>query len=555
MQKNSIQQILASHNQYWEQRREKMESYLALYKAQMFRNTGRYWRDSNIVTVETADAYAFIETFVSGLFQKAPSTAVGADPSASSLGDEHVVEILCNRFLYETSELFEDATRLALIFPAGFLKMGLTDAISILDQVNLRPVQPWNIILDLDASSWTDQRYIGHRYWVPLNEAKSRFGNKQFTTASKPDFLNDNNGTEFDSFVDYVEIIELYDLENDELIFYSSNYSANEGVLTKAKGIPFRAYDGTPTAPIAPIYMGKDPTVPLAGLSRLGLLYDAFWETNNLRTVWANGLRRDARMYATRKGTIDEEGKSMLAENRDQSIIELDLNPDQNPAHAIVPLMQNTFSPDYHVYKAEIRQDIDRGSILAPFTRGVASGATATEIAALSQYSASEIGKLARSRDKAQENICKIYISILKHLLETKPNNEARELIKVNNETILLSAELLTGKFKYSASDSSASPLSSSLKKQSYLELLPTLASLGVPQTLLLQELVEKFDLPPTFMDAVEEANAEAQVVAAQPLQAEEADGLSPHDIRASAGEPPEVATEGMGEVATNEVG
>jgi len=64
------------------------------------------------------------------------------------------------------------------------------------------------------------------------------------------------------------------------------------------------------------------------------------------------------------------------------------------------------------------RSDINRGSILAPFSRGEATKATATEVAALAQYSASEIGKLARERDGAIEMISTVYLRIIALMAE-----------------------------------------------------------------------------------------------------------------------------------------
>ena len=459
MKASDISQIIIAHRNYWDQRKHAMEAYTRAYRSEMFRE--QKTAKGGVVTVETADAYGFVESFIASLFAKAPAVAVGGDPQG--IGEPDTVEMVLNRFLYEKAEMLETGLRYALIYPCSFFKLGLMEKELAMDSIDIKAVHPWDVIIDMDANNWESMRFCGHRYYLPAKQAKERFG-------------------------------------NDELIFYSPNYDSKDGVIEKAPAIPFRKADGTPSAPIAPMYLAYDPQYPLKGFSRLGLIYDQLWEVNNLRTVWANGLRRDARVYVTRKGTLDEEAKAILAENRDQSIVEMDLPPDSDARTAIVPLIANTFSPDYSIYKAEVRQDLDRGSILAPFTRGQATNASATEIAALTQYSASEIGKLARSRDRSLEIICQIYVSMFQHLLMTKPDNHSKEMVYIDGNVKVLTEEDFRGKFKYAAADQSSTPLSAAIKKQSITELLPVLVQLGVEPRKILEELIRLHNLPEDFM-------------------------------------------------------
>ena len=514
MRSKDISQIIIAHRNYWDQRKHAMEAYTRAYRSEMFRE--QKTAKGGVVTVETADAYGFVESFIASLFAKAPAVAVGGDPQG--IGEPDTVEMVLNRFLYEKAEMLETGLRYALIYPCSFFKLGLMEKELAMDSIDIKAVHPWDVIIDMDANNWESMRFCGHRYYLPAKQAKERFGNKRFKASIKNDYLNEfnqvldsadtsyllSNGGKIDDMEDallqYVEIYELYDLINDELIFYSPNYDSKDGVIEKAPAIPFRKADGTPCAPIAPMYLAYDPQYPLKGFSRLGLIYDQLWEVNNLRTVWANGLRRDARVYVTRKGTLDEEAKAILAENRDQSIVEMDLPPDSDARTAIVPLIANTFSPDYSIYKAEVRQDLDRGSILAPFTRGQATNASATEIAALTQYSASEIGKLARSRDRSLEIICQIYVSMFQHLLMTKPDDHAKEMVYIDGNVKVLTEEDFRGKFKYAAADQSSTPLSAAIKKQSITELLPVLVQLGVDPRKILEELIRLHNLPEDFM-------------------------------------------------------
>jgi len=234
-------------------------------------------------------------------------------------------------------------------------------------------------------------------------------------------------------------------------------------------------------------------------------VYDQLWEINNLRTVWANGLRRDARIYVAAKGTLDEEGKAILAENRDQSIVELDISPGDDARNAIVPLVTNTFSPDYSIYKAEIRADLDRGSVMAPFTRGTATNATATEIAALTQYAASEIGRLARFFHRSVEYCAEIYQALTFHLLMTNEGKN-KEVVLIDGRPRVLTPDVFSGKFKFVFSDQASSPVTTAVKKAALIQLIPIMEGLGVPQQELAKYLIKLFDMPEEFIPPTAEA-------------------------------------------------
>ena len=133
---------------------------------------------------------------------------------------------------------------------------------------------------------------------------------------------------------------------------------------------------------------------------------------------------------------------------------------------------------------------------MAPFTRGEATRATATEITALASYSSSEIGRLARERDAMIEYAASVYISMMKIFLQDEP-----DVIVINGKTQIVRAEDLDGDFSFYALDAGATPVSEAVKKQDFLQSIGVLMELGVPQQKVLQELVRKLDLPEDFLE------------------------------------------------------
>jgi hypothetical protein len=61
MNNSELQYLCYQHSEYWSQQRERMRQYTKAYKGTMFDSNADYFKISNYVTVNTADAYAYIE--------------------------------------------------------------------------------------------------------------------------------------------------------------------------------------------------------------------------------------------------------------------------------------------------------------------------------------------------------------------------------------------------------------------------------------------------------------------------------------------------------------
>ena len=539
MNESELEYLVAYHRQHWDRQKTNMTAYSKAYTGDMFSEDLAGVHNGR-VTVETADGYAYVEGFVASLYSKSPALAVG--PDSKGQGNPEVMEAVVNRFLYDKVVVAERGLRYSLIYPYAFFKLALKENESILDSVDIRAVHPWDIIVDLDAEEWTDSRFVGHRYFLPYNQAKEKFPGIKFDPVVKEEYLktslgvaaNDSYGNSQSSsaefsgsrLLSYVEIFEFYDLMEDKLIFYSPSAQRAKKVIHESDPIPFRKADGSPCPPLVPVYLSYNPDQPLRGFSAVARVYDQLWEINNMRTVWANGLRRDARLYVARRGALDQEGASILAENRDMSIVELDVPPDMDARSALMPLEQASFSPDYAIYKAEIRADLDRGTVMAPFTRGVATNASATEVAALTQYSANEIGRMARFFHRSIEMIGVVYQSLIYHLIMTSDDEDRKEVVLIDREPIVLTRKQFEGKFKYAFADQASTPIAAAVKRSAVTQLMPMLLELGVPAEVMKRYLVNVFDLPDEFSQeptpSPEQPIPEGMPIASEPAETQE---------------------------------
>ena len=115
-----------------------------------------------------------------------------------------------------------------------------------------------------------------------------------------------------------------------------------------------------------------------------------------VRTYQANAVRKASRQYLVKKGALDEEQMAQITSGIDGLFVEVD---EESLAGVMTAVPQNPTPPELEFYVNQVQRDKDKGSILAPFTRGESSRTSATEAAALAAYTSSEIGRLATDRD------------------------------------------------------------------------------------------------------------------------------------------------------------
>lgn len=502
-----IKTVIQDHHDYWDGQATTLKKYKNSYENKFW--SGEVY-DESMIRVETADCFSYIEGFIAALFSKAPAVVVGGD-AANMAGDPELAQEAANRFLFSQREQLEIASRLALIYPCSFLKLSPTSSDEMLDKVSIRAVPPWEIIVDRDASSWEGQRFVGHTYYLTIPEARSKFGSKKFTAVPKVDYFSTGampyrgggsasgiygggNGS-IQNLPDdylYIKVIELYDMAYDRLYFWSPNYKNGEELLENSE-IPVRTYDDRPLANIAPIYYSRKPDRPMEGISAVARVYDQFYEKNILRTYWANAVRRDSRQYLYKEGAFDEDELAKITAGVDGAMIAVD---EASLEGLIRPVDVVPLSSNFDRYLNYIESDINRGSILAPFSRGEATKATATEITALATYSASEIGKLARDRDGAIEWIANIYLRTLSLLAE----DGDKAVLNVKGKAKIITTKDLHGKFRISALDQGNQPIADAIRKQNLLQLLPILTQLGVPNDKLKEGIIRAYDLPEDYL-------------------------------------------------------
>jgi len=495
-----IELILDNHDRYWEQQRSDLRRFKNVYECRFWQqgySIGGYGTaENNMISIQTAEGYGYVESYIASLFSKNP--AIVLKKGIRNMGNREKSKAVVNNFLLRARQAIENAARMALIYPMAFFKLVPQDDVQLYDRIIPVAVAPWEIIVDRDAPSWDRQRYIGHKYWMPLDEAKSKWSAK-FEGERKDDFFDpiagEDNSVGGSTLDDHVLIFELYSIDDDYLCFYCPHLQRENKILEQGY-VPFRDASGKPVAPIVPLYFNRIPSKPMDGYSAVRRVYDQLFEINIIRSFQANAVRKASRQYIVKSGVFDEESMAQVTSGIDGLFVEV---AEDNLDGIIRAFPHNPMPPELSKYYQDVKGDLDTGSILAPFTRGTATKATASEIAALAAYSASEIGRLARERDYAIELLAKIYLCCLATFIE----EEVPSIINLEGSAEIVKADDLRGDFEFFASDQSSTPMSESIAKRQLLENIPTLTALGVPPDKLLKEVVRVLNLPEDFVEVI----------------------------------------------------
>ena len=519
-----IQQIVKVHEQYWDDYRPDLFKYKQAYET-------RFWdkaAEGQMLTyVQTADAYGYIESYIASLFARNPGVIV--KNGIRGRGNAKVAQHVANDFLVYQRQQIENASRLALIYPMAFMKMMPTQRPDILRKIETVALPPWEVILDREARRYEDQRYIGHKYYMSMIEARHKFGDKRYNTIQKQEYFDKYEADEYNGkgeiadqnfdYYKYIEVVEIYDLHTKLMHFWSPNWKEGKEFLLSEE-IPFRDANDDPVTPLVPLYFNRLPDKPLDGYSAMRRIYDQIYETNMVRTYQANAVRKASRQYLVKKGVLDEEQMAQITSGIDGLFVEVD---EENLAGAIQAMPQNPTPPDLQFYVQQVQSDKDKGSILAPFTRGESSRTSATEAAALAAYTSSEIGRLARERDTMIEQLADTYLCMLSLYVEEE---NARQVVMIDGEPQIVNAMMLEENFHIYAQDQASTPLSESVKKREFMQSIPMLQQLGVPSDTILSELVRALGLPEDFNTAAAENIKQQQVAASKARLA--AEGVAP---------------------------
>ena len=580
IERAEIQLIVRNHQNWVSQNRNEWDRYRAAFKDKFWekatygRTRGRIEdRDVGPVKVETNQVKSWVNSFVAGLFYKGMRTTFSVDPvvygKAPNLEDYEpgdpalACSIVADRFLNEqyADILTDQAFSMALMYPEIGFKLGEDDRLgdSPFDKIWLECIPPWELVMDRRAQNPRFMRYIGHTYYMPIEEFRALYGDVDgVNPIIRPDVLEDGFYTSdaWEGVPAFVRILEWYDLTE---TFEASDGSNARGIMrvyaidessgdavgvtqvSDDEAIPYSWADGTPAPPIFPVVLENVPEFPMEGISSVGSIYQITRERNFITTWLANAFRRDAaRVLLMRKDALDGESLDEIMSGRDGVVAEIEFEGELGQVARW--LDQQPVSKTIFDYLGVLGQNQAETQGIADFTRGKALNyATATEVHTLSQYTETTLGKLRKRMDRALSRLVRLYMRVLYESLGRKGTFSVR----VHGEVREFDVELLGANWAVSLSDIANTPIAEAQRRQEFISIHTQLMELVTVATsqevtpqakrmaeLQLNYLVELYNLPDDFTwDTLSQLGPDEEVLSDEEL----GDLLADEDVKAAA--------------------
>jgi len=389
------------------------------------KNKKDYTRQTDI-DVEVNRLWGIVSSYLSALYPRANRAVVTPDPAGR--GDPTKAEIALNRWLSSNRihKRVMTGLRQAILYPGCGAKIGYYPGRgNPLDRVWMRVIPWWEILLDADVGDAEDERFRGHLYYRPRTEVEKEYGLKDLAGTSRDDYLDGgiaaqeskkrNPGqkqasSDNSAFVRVLELCNLKDTwkdpENPDIVYEGrlEIYVLGQGKISNKPiwmgPLPFAAADGEPLPHVVPLIFNHEPEFPLRGLAHSARVLPQIREMNSYRSFMAMATRKDTRQYVTRKGTFGSDELTDLTEGNDGLILQLDADYDRPLGDAIVPIQNAPLTGNMDQYMAIVDNDLERNIGMSPSARGIVTKATAFEVQAVQQYTESDFGMHAATKDE-----------------------------------------------------------------------------------------------------------------------------------------------------------
>lgn len=349
------------------------------------------------------------------------------------------------------------------------------------DRPYVERVSPFDILVDPEATSMQDLKWIAQRVVRPIEEVKN---DKRYSAAARRNLKADastnsrwrdedekNASQHYSDDVKRCTIWEYYDIQSETMCVFTEmtdKFLIEPQDMPYSYGIPFvmmRNYDV------------PDQFYPLGDLEAIEPLNQ---ELNKTRSEMMNHRKKYARKYLAKSDALDEKGRAALTSNQDNEIVLVDGDMPLNDTIQPVPI--NQMSPELYQYSDTIEADIDRVSGISEYQRGSLPDIrrTATEASIIQDAANSRAAhKLAIVEDSTRDVAYRLVA-----LAQTYLTGEQVARMVGRDGAMLwipFTREDIEGEFDFEVEAGSTQPLNETIRRQQAMQLLQTLQPYAVP--------------------------------------------------------------------------
>jgi hypothetical protein len=475
-----------------------------LYRGKHYR--GQAVGDRLLVNI----AFSTINTLV-------PSVSIGrpkinVNPRTDEDGDKAIVtESIINYWWqhYDCQTEFTRAVKDYLIIGHGFLKTGYRfveeekvnevdysdeaavkepadDAESQLiireDRPFLERVDPFDMYVDVNATTMENARWIAQRVRRPLKAAKA---DKRYDYAARQELQASGYGTTgnymgylgyapnpavntYGTSMDeaYCDIYEYYDIESGEMSVFSD--TGGDKFLIKPIKMPYLFGH--------PFIMLRNYEIPgfFYPMGELEAIEPLQYELNETRTQMMNHRKRYSRKWLAMESAFDDYGRTMLASDDDNVIVPV--KGSENLNNVVVPMPAVINPPEFYNQSALIINDIDRVSGVSEYQRGSIPETTRTAREA-SIIAEAGNARVAEKLITIENNIAKCAQNLIMLAQQFMTGEQTVRIVGTDAAPVFLTfdRDYIAGQFDFTVEAGSTAPRNEGFRRDMALQMVAAL--------------------------------------------------------------------------------
>jgi hypothetical protein len=413
-----ILQIVLNHDKTMDIARDEMAENKAIYETRWWRHyiaqatrmgTVKNYRWDG-AEIEVNRLRRMMRTYLGALYPRASRVVCEADPL--DRGDPLAGQASLNAWWKKqyTYLTVDHASLMALTLPGSGLKIGYDPGkANPIERVWMRPIPPWELILDRDAPSWEDERYRGHVYQAPIEEVLERYPQlrDKIKGASRTDFFEETIvgnpvvtavGAERAPNGEYVRVLEFLNLRDTYMSETGECYKGRLEVYILNQGmdqpvvvtpLPFQDADGRDLPNIEPLIFDHEVGYPFRPIPPARVAIPQCTELNKLRTAMARDTRRNARKWFYKDGAIEQDEIDKYGNGIDGQGIKVKQEIPLDQAVFLAPTQP--IAADNFRYTQMVEGDLDRVSGPSQNAQGQAIDTTAHEVQTIQLFTEADI--------------------------------------------------------------------------------------------------------------------------------------------------------------------
>ena len=445
-----VAQLMSLHQTRMERRAPVWRMLNAAYLTRFWEYVGMMpaasrWARWNVngTEVEVNKLWRRVMTYKAALYRNTSRIECGPDPIMDR-GDPSVASAVSNAMWVDetTAEQMDRAVEMAILFPGSGFKVGVdAGRAPPVRRVWTRVIPWWEMVLDADVSDIKDERFRGHRYWAPKSLIEDTYNVKGLVGRRRMDFMLQDVATEVDKrdFVntesdqdgEFVEVLELSNFVDWVKGPSGGTYKGRQEVYVlgqadkfktpvSREALAFADADGVGMSHIEPLIFCHEPSFPLRGVSPCERILPQLRETNVYRTHMAEILRRNARKFLYRKGSLTDDQLDKLMSSVDMVFCAIE-DETVELATILRPVPEIPISAEFWHWMDKVGADDDQAWGQSGPATGQSSdkGKTAFAVNVEDAWTKSELGYHGQCLTSAVKRLTRLRLRAVIHAMQS----------------------------------------------------------------------------------------------------------------------------------------